>query len=127
MMLHRLIERYLAAVETALEQMDLVRVDRYVEEVLTPKRLNLRIRLRFENGILLEINEAIQVESETLVWVDYRYHLQDAQNRLIFRYDNTPHFPSLPTFPHHKHLPNQVITSAKPSLIEVLQESQIEQ
>ncbi|MFZ4556262.1 MAG: toxin-antitoxin system TumE family protein [Pseudanabaena sp.] len=26
-------------------------------------------------------------------------------------YDNTPHFPDLSSFPHHKHLPNQVIAS----------------
>ena len=123
MTLHRLIEAHVTAVGNALDQIQNVIVDRYLEEVLTPIRLNLRIRLRFENGNLLEVNEAIQVESSILVWVDYRYHLQDFQNQLIFRYDNTPHFPDLLTFPHHKHLPNQVIASIKPSLIDVFQES----
>nr|WP_253881088.1 MULTISPECIES: DUF6516 family protein [Microcystis] len=37
-------------------------------------------------------------------FLDYRYHFQDEQNNLVFRYDSTPHFPNLSTFPHHKHL-----------------------
>jgi Family of unknown function (DUF6516) len=47
--------------------------------------------------------------SKPLPYIDYRYHFQDAQNNLIFRYDSTPHFPELHSFPHHKHLPDQVI------------------
>ena len=33
----------------------------------------------------------------------YRYHFQDKNNDLIFRYVNTPHFPGLNTYPNHKH------------------------
>ncbi len=33
----------------------------------------------------------------------YRYHLQLADGRLIKRWDNVPHYPDLPTFPHHRH------------------------
>jgi hypothetical protein len=120
---HRLIEAHLNIVEQALDQMSGIRVDRYLEEALTPQRMNLRIRIRFANGNLLEVNEALQVESAILVWVDYRYHYQDAQNQLIFRYDNTPHFPDLPSFPHHKHLPSQVIACTRPKLIQVFQEA----
>jgi len=36
--------------------------------------------------------------------IKYAYHYQDHEGRMIFRYDNEPHCPSLPTFPHHKHL-----------------------
>ena len=59
-----------------------------MEEVIT-ERVNLRIRLRFEQGHLLEINEAAIVEEDSLVLLDYRYHCQDGQNRLIFRYYST--------------------------------------
>jgi len=55
--------------------------------------------------------------------LDYRYHCQDEQNRLIFRYDSTPHFPDLPSFPHHKHLQDEVIASQKPDIYQVLQEA----
>jgi hypothetical protein len=83
-MLHRLIETYLTTIETVVEQLPDIQIDRYLEEALTPDRLNLRIRIRFPNGNLLEISEAIQVVAENIVWLDYRYHYQNAQNQLIF-------------------------------------------
>lgn len=76
-------------------------------------------------GYLLEINEAVVVEADNLVSLDYRYHCQDAQNHLLFRYDNTPHFPALSSFPHHKHLPNDVIASVKPTIFQVIKESEL--
>ena len=95
----------------------------YVEEILTANRANLRIRLRFKNGALLEINEALIVENGSLKSLGYRYHLQRADSELVFRYDNTPHFPDLPSFPHHKHLRDSVVASSKPELLVVLQEA----
>ena len=87
--------------------------------------MNLRVRIRFANGNLLELNEALQVQSQVLVWVDYRYHYQNTKNQLIFRYDNTPHFPDLASFPHHKHLPDQVIACARPELVRDLRENKV--
>ena len=52
----------------------------------------------------------------------YRYHFQDRENRLIFRYDNTPHYPYLDTHPHHKHLLDEVHPTQQPSIIEVIAE-----
>lgn len=122
-MLHRLLGEYLDRIEQALATLEDAYIERYVEEVLTAQRATLRIRIRFTRGHLLEINEAIVVESDVLMWLDYRYHCQDGQNRLIFRYDSTPHFPDLPSFPHHKHLSNEVIASQKPNIIDVLHEA----
>jgi hypothetical protein len=122
-MLHKALADYLNQVEQALMMLEDAYIERYVEEILTPQRATLRIRVRFTRGHLLEINEAIVVGADALMWLDYRYHCQDEQNRLIFRYDSTPHFPDLPSFPHHKHLPNQVIASEKPDVSQVLQEA----
>lgn len=90
---------------------------------MTGERANLRMRLRFQSGALLEINEAVIVENGMLKTLGYRYHLQSAANELMFCYDNTPHFPALPTFPHHKHLRDAVVASSKPDLLDVLQEA----
>ncbi|MDB9516591.1 DUF6516 family protein [Roseofilum reptotaenium CS-1145] len=121
-MLHESLSDYLDRVEQGIEQCLNVYVERYEEEILTPIRVNLRIRLRFNPGHLLEVNEAIVVTDSQLNFLDYRYHFQDEQNRLVFRYDSTPHFPDLPNFPYHKHLPDRVISSPKPNLLQVLQE-----
>ncbi len=124
-MLHKLIADYFYQIEQALIALEDAYIERYVEEVLTPERATLRVKVRFMQGHLLEINEALVVEADVLTWLDYRYHCQDDHNRLIFRYDSTPHFPDLPSFPHHKHLRDEVIASEKPKLIEVLQEAAI--
>lgn len=122
-MLHETLAQYLARVEQAILQCSNAYVERYTEEILTPRRANLRIRLRFEQGYLLEINEAVVVVEDHLVPLDYRYHCQDAHNQVIFRYDSTPHFPGLPNFPHHKHLPDEVIGCEKPGIEQVVQEA----
>lgn len=123
-MLHEALANYLRTVEQTIHEYRHAYVERYIEEILTPERLNLRIRLRLENGNLLEINEAAVIEDDYLVPLDYRYHCQDSRNRLIFRYDNTPHFPGLPSFPHHKHLPDTVIPSNKPDISSVVEEAE---
>ena len=124
MLLHNFLERYFAAIEVAVSQLPAY-AENYVEEILTSERANLRIRLRFQNGSLLEINEAIIVEDDALKTLGYRYHFQRAGNELVFRYDNTPHFPDLPSFPHHKHLRNAVAAASKPDLLDVMQEAKI--
>jgi hypothetical protein len=53
----------------------------------------------------------------------YTYHYQRADGTLVFRYDNSPHFPDLPTAPHHKHLPgDKVVASQPPTLAGILRE-----
>jgi len=119
---HDSLERYFAEIEAAVAQLPAY-TENYVEEILAAERANLRIRLRFESGCLLEINEAVIVESSLLKTLGYRYHFQNADSELVFRYDNTPHFPGLSSFPHHKHLRDAVVASTKPDLRDVLQEA----
>jgi len=121
-MRHELLGEYLQAVETTVSSLLDAHVELYTEEILASKRANLRIRIRFSNGQLLELNEAVTIESGSLCWLGYRYHCQDAENRLVFRYDNTPHFPDLTSFPHHKHEPDAVIEAKKPTIFQVIVE-----
>jgi hypothetical protein len=43
---HELLAEYLNAIEQAILTYPSLHVDRYIEEILTPDRANLRIRLR---------------------------------------------------------------------------------
>jgi len=54
----------------------------------------------------------------------YSYHYQRADAVMVFRYDDTPHFPSLPGFPHHKHtgLEGNVIAAQPPALSDIRRE-----
>jgi len=123
---HRRLADYLQGVEGALAALRGAYVESYLEELLTPARANLRIRIRFAHGRLLEINEALAMQSEVLCHLDYRYHCQGPDQRLIFRYDSTPHFPDLPGFPEHKHLPEATIPAPRPGIVEVLVEADAE-
>jgi hypothetical protein len=120
---HSALAAYLQGVEAAFVGLQSGYVEVYLEELLTPERANLRIRVRFESGRLLEINEAVVVEHERLCHLDYRYHCQDEKNQLVFRYDSAPHFRDLSSFPHHKHLPGATIPTEQPSIPGVLMEA----
>jgi len=71
---------------------------------------------------LREIHEAVIIDNQNLVHLDYRSHCQDEQNRLLFRYNCTLYFPDLASFLHHKHLPDAVIVSERLEIGDVLGE-----
>jgi hypothetical protein len=53
----------------------------------------------------------------------YTYHYQRADGALIFRYDNSPHYPDLPTAPYHKHLADgKVVEANDPNIADILKE-----
>jgi len=121
-MLREALVQYLEDIESAVRELNDVYVEHYEEEYLASDRVNLRIRIRFATGYLLELNEAAILEGENIKHLGYRYHFQDTKNQLIFRYDNTPHYPNLKSFPHHKHSKREVIAVEKPSIPNVLEE-----
>ncbi len=80
-------------------------------------------RVFFWDGSRLTIEEAISTERGYPEILRYSYtYTRTGQH--IFRYDNAPHHPGLPTFPHHKHIgPDETATPAeKPSLSQVFVE-----
>lgn len=83
----------------------------------------IRGEVEFRDGSsLLFFRELIDLRSP-LQKVMYAYHYQKSDGTLIFRYDNTAHHRSAPTFPHHKHLESGNVTDADaPSMEQVLRE-----
>ena len=78
----------------------------------------LRGDLVFKDGSHLHFREFVQVKRRPPV---NRYMYADGT--LIFRYDDTGHFPGLPNAPHHKHIgENDVIAADAPDLHSVLKE-----
>lgn len=83
----------------------------------------IRGEVYFLDGSCLHFREFVNVE-HGLERYTYAYHYQRPDGTLVFRYDNTPHFPDLPTFPHHKHEHNEanVVPAPPPDLQAVLSE-----
>lgn len=75
----------------------------------------LRARLVLSDDSRLEFSEYVQrsPDGETLV-ITYSYHWADRKEQLIRRWDNTPHYPSLPGFPHHIHIGDREVRPGKP-------------
>ncbi|MBU4501923.1 MAG: hypothetical protein KKA79_04970 [Nanoarchaeota archaeon] len=72
--------------------------------------------VEFKDRSLLYIKDYIFIDGKR----KYSYHWQDAQGRLIIRWDNSPHHKGLPTFPLHKHLPDEVAASRERTIKDVL-------
>jgi hypothetical protein len=63
------------------------------------------------------------VRQETPVKIAYAYRYQHSDGAMIFRYDNAPHFPNLPTAPHPKHTSEtNVIAANAPDFETVIRE-----
>jgi hypothetical protein len=79
-MLHDSLKCYLKEIEDVFARLEGVYVERYEEEVLSSKKINLRLRIRFRSGATIEISEAVVVVQESISSLDYRYHFQNLEN-----------------------------------------------
>jgi hypothetical protein len=116
---------YLASIRERLIADPLVTSFAIRRERSTPSDGHMRAALTFGDGSGLEFSEYFQAtKTGQVVTVTYSYHWSDAEGRLIFRWDNTPHFPGLPGFPHHVHDggAGEVLPAPPRSIFEVLEE-----
>jgi len=111
-----LITDYFRDIETKLAGSEVI-VERSIDyKEFSDDEGMARGKLLFINGYLLQFMEYICLGKAR---PKYRFHLQDKDGELIFRYDNAPHY-EIRTFPHHKHTPEGVEPSREMGLIEVL-------
>ncbi len=76
-----------------------------VEEYALSDRGYFRARLTLNNNDFLEVAEYFIVEQQHRITKRYRYQWMDeSKQTLKKRWDNAPHFPKLPDFPHHVHV-----------------------
>jgi len=80
--------------------------------------------LVFKDGSHLHFREFAQVKlGQPVNRYMYAFQYMDADGTIIFRYDDSKHFPHLPTAPHHKHVgETDVIAADAPDLSSVLKE-----
>jgi hypothetical protein len=85
----------------------------------------LQADVRFPDGSRLEVFLSVAWHADGYPdWRRYGFHYMDRDNLTRFRYDNAPHYPGLPNFPHHKHPGSgeSVIDCAIPSIRHVLED-----
>jgi hypothetical protein len=96
------------------------------QDIHTEKRTTtegfLRGDVLYKDGSHLHFRELVTTDPSVQL-ISYTYHYMSADGTLIFRYDDSDHFPNLPTAPHHKHIGQyDVIASSVPDLKSVLEE-----
>jgi len=77
--------------------------------------------LYFYDGSRLEFPETVTIERHRPVKLLYTYQYIRGGEALL-RYDNAPHHPDLPTFPHHKHVRKERLSATEPTLSQVVSE-----
>jgi hypothetical protein len=120
--LSRYLDRLYATIhsrhEIVVEEFEL-----FDQSAVAGRTSELFVRLRFWDGSLLQVEEALVVQAFTIIKTRGNYHYQRADGTLVFRYDNAPHYPGLPRFPEHKHSGDQVLPASAPDLSQVLIET----
>ena len=118
-----MIERYLQSLLDAVAASPIVRSSSVLFDKRTLDVGLIRGELTFADGSCLHFRELVEIQAR-VIRIMYSYHYQREDGSLIFRYDDTPHFPTLPQFPHHKHIGSQAeaVPSQPPDLIAVLRE-----
>lgn len=113
---------YLVRLESILRSRQDIELELLQIDVVTIG-FKFRSELRFIDGSRLTIVEQLEpIGRRDYRRIAYKYHFRNQNGDLVFRYDNSPHYPHLATFPAHKHIGNTVVEAQPPDLSEVLAE-----
>ena len=116
-----LVETYFAQLEAIVDACGSIRTSVINKDKRSDYVGYFKADLYFFDGSLLHVREFVFTRSG-VVKDTYAYHFQDAEGKLLLRYDNTRHFPELPDYPHHKHLPDRAVSTPEPDLQTVIDE-----
>ncbi len=114
---------YLSDIKTRLVASPAVSSLKILEEYALSDRGYFRASLTLASTDFLEVAEYFVLEQQQCVTKRYRYQWMDAgKQTLKKRWDNTPHFPGLPNFPHHIHVgeESQVEPGQRLSILELM-------
>jgi hypothetical protein len=86
---------------SVLSSSELVLELKVIKAVVEPPIQALKATVTLKDGYILQINESSGSDFRR-----YSYHLQKG-NKMIKRWDNSPHWKELETFPYHVHQGNK--------------------
>lgn len=118
---------YLNAVTDRLVLEPQIRAFQVIRERMTATDAYLRVKATLADGSVLEFAEYVQQAAtrDAMTVMTYSYYWAKSDGRLIRRWDNTPHFPALPGFPHHCHHDTGEVTPSEPmNIFRILEEMQ---
>lgn len=100
---------------SALRQSAIV-LDIEVLELVDEDSIKLiKVKASLKENLVLYVTEL-----HTRDFQKYAYHCQKSDGALIIRWDNSPHWGEMATFPHHKHENDQVYPTHRVTVADVL-------
>ena len=120
---------YIAKIKVQLAISPYIASVEIIKERSTEDKGYFRARMRLSSGDFLEVSEYFFMQDGHPITQEYRYQWMDnAQKKLIKRWDNAKHHATLPNFPHHIHLGNdeQVVPGQALNILEVLKIIELE-
>ena len=116
-----MIKEYFKEVEQVVSSFgNLIKSYSKLEKLYSENKGFIRGKIEFTDNSVLVFMELIDIEKPNKQ--KYSYHFMDSGMNMVFRYDNSVHYPEIPNFPHHKHLPQDIIASKEPDLSTILLE-----
>jgi len=102
--------QYLENIKSRLIASNAIAAFTIVEELDFGDRGYFRARVTLSNDDFLEVAEYFKITENVVTTTRYRYQWMDRDRaKLRKRWDNVPHFPNLPNFPHHIHVESEEI------------------
>jgi hypothetical protein len=114
------ISDYISHVKKTREKLPCVLSDELIIDNRGDVVLYLKGEIVFTNQSELHLKEYF-ISVPGFKKIAYSYHYQDAEKKLIFRYDNAEHHPELENFPHHKHVEDKTFPAEEISLNKILE------
>ncbi len=81
----------------------------------------IKVKAKVIDGTILFVHEIFRLNSHK-----YSYHWQEKAGKVIIRWDNSPHWKTVKTYPYHKHIADNVLSCRKMSISEVISEMEEE-
>lgn len=100
--------QYLASIKSRLISSHAIAAFTVIEELDLSDRGYFRARVTLSNNDFLEMAEYFTITDNAVITTRYRYQWMNFdRDSLRKRWDNVPHFPNLPNFPHHIHVESE--------------------
>jgi len=113
-----MIDDYFEFLKKIVKKNPLVKNFRVIKEFIGVKKGYIRFVIEFIDNSELHVFEYVD---SSLHKLNYSYHWQNNEKKLIKRWDNAPHHSNIETFPHHMHDKNDIKPTNEPTFVEILE------
>lgn len=114
-----MIRAYFDSLKREARSFSLLTDFKLIKEFVDPTKGFIRFKMQLKGESEVHVFEYVTWKLEKL---DYSYHFQDKNKKMIVRWDNAPHHPELVNYPHHLHKGQNVKGTSKKSFTNILKE-----